>query len=86
MGGLLLDIKDPSKVIARSASPILSPTEPFELEGLFAETVFSCGAVPLDDRGERIRMYYGAADSVLAAADYDVRDILSSLEPVPVRD
>ena len=26
-------------------------------------------------------MYYGAADSVVAAADFDVRDIVNSLEP-----
>ncbi|HUG05587.1 MAG TPA: glycosidase, partial [Candidatus Limnocylindria bacterium] len=47
--------------------------------GLFNETVFSCGHVELGDG--RIRMYYGAADSVVAAADFEVRDILNSLEP-----
>jgi predicted GH43/DUF377 family glycosyl hydrolase len=26
-------------------------------------------------------MYYGAADSVIAAADFDVSDIVKSLEP-----
>jgi predicted GH43/DUF377 family glycosyl hydrolase len=26
-------------------------------------------------------MYYGAADSVVAAADFDVREIVASLEP-----
>jgi predicted GH43/DUF377 family glycosyl hydrolase len=28
-------------------------------------------------------MYYGAADSVVAAADFAVRDIVNSLEPWP---
>jgi predicted GH43/DUF377 family glycosyl hydrolase len=37
--------------------------------------------VPLDTRGERIRMYYGAADSCLAAADFDVKEIVASLAP-----
>ena len=41
--------------------------------------MFSCGHVPLDDRGARIRMYYGAADSCMAAADFDVREIVASL-------
>jgi predicted GH43/DUF377 family glycosyl hydrolase len=81
MGAILLDLEDPRRVIARSPAPILSPKEIYECMGLFNDTVFSCGVVPLDDRGERIRMYYGAADSVVAAADFDVREILDSLEP-----
>jgi predicted GH43/DUF377 family glycosyl hydrolase len=79
MGALLLDADDPRKVLARSAQPILEPLEPFERTGLFNETIFSCGHVELGDG--RIRMYYGAADSVVAAADFDVRDIVNSLEP-----
>ena len=79
MGALLLDAHDPRKVLARSAQPILEPLEPFERTGLFNETIFSCGHVTLADG--RIRMYYGAADSVVAAADFDVRDIVNSLEP-----
>jgi len=81
MGALLLDLADPRKVIARSPAPILKPTEIYEMVGLFNHTVFSCGHIRLDDRSERIRLYYGAADSVVAAADFDVREILDSLEP-----
>jgi len=81
MGALLLDIDDPRAVIARSPKPILKPTEVYETTGLFNNTVFSCGHIPLDDRGERIRLYYGAADSIIAAADFDVQEILDSLEP-----
>lgn len=40
------------------------------------------GHVPLDDRGERIRLYCGAADTCVAAADFQVADILASLEHV----
>jgi len=78
MGALLLDGDDPRKVLARSSQPILEPTEPFERMGLFNETIFSCGH--LDLGGGRIRMYYGAADSVIAAADFDVKDIVRSME------
>jgi predicted GH43/DUF377 family glycosyl hydrolase len=78
MGALLLDADDPRKVLARSAQPILEPLETFERTGLFNETIFSCGHVDLGDG--RIRMYYGAADSVVAAADFEVRDIVNSLE------
>ena len=81
MGALLLDADDPSHVIGRSAEPILVPREPYELDGFYRNTVFSCGHVPLDDRGERIRMYYGAADCCMAAADFDVKEILATLAP-----
>jgi len=81
LGGLLLDADDPSRVIARSDQPILVPTEAYERNGLFNDTVFSCGHVPLGDDGERIRVYYGAADSCVAAADFYVRQIVEQLTP-----
>lgn len=79
MGALLLDLDDPRRVIARSPTPILEPTEVYERMGLFNDTIFSCGHIDLG--GGRIRMYYGAADSVIAAADFDVNEIVRSLEP-----
>ncbi len=81
MGGLLMDADDPARVIARSNQPILVPTAPYERTGLFNDAIFSCGHVPLDDRGERIRLYYGAADSCVAAADFTVREIVDQLTP-----
>lgn len=85
LGAVLLDREDPSKVIARSDEPILMAERPYEREGLFPDVVFTCGHVPLDADGERIRVYYGAADSSVAAADFEVRDILDSLEVPPAR-
>jgi predicted GH43/DUF377 family glycosyl hydrolase len=79
MGALLLDGDDPSRVLARSPRPILAPQEPYEVRGLFNDTIFSCGHLDLGDG--RIRLYYGAADSVIAAADFDVGEIVASLEP-----
>jgi len=79
MGGLLLDADDPARVLARSPEPILTAEREYEQSGFYRNTVFSCGHVALDDRGERIRMYYGAADSCMAAADFDVREIVASL-------
>jgi predicted GH43/DUF377 family glycosyl hydrolase/glycosyltransferase involved in cell wall biosynthesis len=81
LGGLLLDAEDPSRVIARSPEPILAPIAPYEHEGLLADVVFSCGHVALDDTGKHIRVYYGAADSCLAAADMQVRDIVDQMQP-----
>lgn len=81
MGALLLDAEDPARVISRSPEPILVATEEYEQSGFYNNTVFSCGLVPLDDRGKRIRMYYGAADCRMAAADFDVKAIVASLAP-----
>ncbi|HEV7679083.1 MAG TPA: glycosyltransferase [Candidatus Dormibacteraeota bacterium] len=81
MGALLLDAQDPTHVLARSRRPILVPSEPFERNGVFNNTVFSCGHVPLDSDGERIRLYYGAADMCMGAADFAVRDIVDDLDP-----
>ena len=45
---------------------------------------FACGHVPLDDAATRLRVDYGADDSVIAAADMEVGAILDSLrEPDP---
>lgn len=82
LGAVILDGIDPTRVIARSPEPILMPELPYEMAGLFGNVVYSCGHVPLDPDGRQIRVYYGAADSCVAAADFDVDDIIASLERV----
>jgi predicted GH43/DUF377 family glycosyl hydrolase len=80
LGAVLLDRDDPTIVIARSPEPILQPETSYEQAGLFSNVVYTCGHVPLDEDGDRIRVYYGAADSVIAAADFLVQDIIDSLD------
>lgn len=84
LGAVLLDGDDPRVVLSRSAEPILRPETPYERAGLLSNVVFTCGHVALDDEGDRIRVFYGAADSVIAAADFSVREILDSLGPSDV--
>jgi predicted GH43/DUF377 family glycosyl hydrolase len=76
LGALLLNRHDPSKVRGRSREPILTPEAPYELEGFFGKVVFTCGA--LTD-GDLVRVYYGAADGVVAVADLSLLEILSGL-------
>ena len=80
MGAILLDGDDPGRVLARSRRPLLVPEFEYERDGFLHDVVFPSGHVPLGD-GERIRIFYGAADSRTAAADVVVADILASLEP-----
>jgi beta-1,2-mannobiose phosphorylase / 1,2-beta-oligomannan phosphorylase len=76
LGAVLLDLEDPSKVIARSIDPILEPTAPYELNGFFGNVVFTNGHIV---RGDEIIMYYGASDEVICQATFSIQTILSSL-------
>lgn len=76
LGALLLDARDPSRVLGRSREPILAPEAPYEVGGFFGNVVFTCGAVV---SGDVARVYYGAADGVTAVADLSIRDILRGL-------
>ncbi|WP_295128999.1 glycoside hydrolase family 130 protein [uncultured Chitinophaga sp.] len=76
LGALLLDLNDPSKVIARSDEPIMIPTADYELTGFFGKVVFTNGHVV---KGDKVTIYYGAADEVVCAADFSISEILSSL-------
>ncbi len=65
-GALLLDERDPRRVLYRTPDPILEPGIGEEVEGMVNNVVFPTGA---DDRGQgRIDIYYGMADSRIGAA------------------
>jgi len=76
LGVMLLDLKDPSKVIARSKAPILSPTTDYEISGLSYAVVFTCGAV-LEDDGE-VKIYYGGADTVQCLATTTLEELIDA--------
>jgi len=76
-GALLLDAGDPTKVLARSTRPIMVPEAPYEHDGFLRDVVFPSGHIDLGDG--HIRLYYGAADSVLCAADLAIDDVMASL-------
>ena len=76
LGALLLDLKDPSRVLARSHDPILEPDAAYEQTGFFGNVVFTNGHI-VD--GDTITMYYGASDEVICGASLSVNQILSEL-------
>lgn len=76
MGALLLDLEDPSKVIARSKTPILEPEADYEVEGFFSNVVFSCGVIVT---GDVVKMYYGVADTSMACAELSLKEIFETL-------
>lgn len=76
LGAMLLDKKDPSKVIARSRGPILEPSVWYEREGSKPNIVYSCGAVVKD---ETLFVYYGSADTVTCVATVPLSRLLEAL-------
>ncbi|MCC8199307.1 MAG: glycoside hydrolase family 130 protein [Tannerellaceae bacterium] len=77
LGALLLDLNDPSKVIARSEEPIMEPVAPYEQTGFFGNVVFTNGQYV---EGDTIYMYYGASDEVICGATLSIREILQTLK------
>ena len=74
-GGLmLLDLNDPSKIIAMAEKPLLMPDQDYELDGFRGSVIFPGGMI-LEDDGE-VKIYYGAADTVECLATADVNDLL----------
>jgi predicted GH43/DUF377 family glycosyl hydrolase len=74
LGAAILDRDDPSRVLARSNIPILTPREKYERIGDIGNVVFSCGAL-LED-GNQIKVYYGASDSCICLGVGTLDDII----------
>lgn len=77
MGAMLLDLKNPTRVLARTNNPILEPIRSYENEGLKAGVVYPCGAVTLKDK---LFVYYGGADTVVCAAVAPLNQFLDHLK------
>lgn len=77
LGAMLLDLDDPTRILARSTRPILAPDECYENEGFKSGVVYCCGAVVKDGR---LIVYYGGADTVVCAAETPLKGFLDRLK------
>jgi len=75
----LLDLEDPTKVIARLPKALFSPEYQWELVGEVNNVVFPTGAVVF---GETLFIYYGAADEHIACASIKLSELISALKKV----
>jgi predicted GH43/DUF377 family glycosyl hydrolase len=75
-GAALLDLHNPSRVIARSREPILEPTEDYEKYGDVPNVVFPEGAVVLEGK---LYLYYGGGDKVCCLAMVKLRELIDWL-------
>ena len=69
-------MKDPTKVLARTRSPILEPIATYENEGFKAGVVYPCGAVIINDH---LFVYYGGADTFVCVASVKLEPFLEQL-------
>jgi predicted GH43/DUF377 family glycosyl hydrolase len=77
VGAILCDLKDPTKIIARTDEPLFEPEAVYEKEGDVSNVVFPCGAVQI---GDKIFMYYGGADKVVGVATMELKTLLKILD------
>ena len=75
-GALLLDANDPTKVLKWTAEPFMRPEAEFEVNGFVPNVVFPTGVA---EDGEKLLVYYGAADAVTAVVEYSLRDLLAAM-------
>lgn len=77
MGAVLLDAENPEKVLFRSKHYLLAPAAPYELAGDVPDVVFPCAAVA---DGDRVAIYYGAADTTVCLAFGRISEIIAHLK------
>lgn len=75
---VLLDEKDPFKIIGRTNEALLTPETDYERYGDVPNIVFPTGAVI---EGDQLFVYYGAADTSCAVATCKTNDLFDELIP-----
>jgi len=74
LGAMLLDLEDPSKVVAAPRSMVLAAEEVYECVGQTPNVVFTSGAVEMPDGA--LNIYYGGADTRMCLAQTTVEDLV----------
>ncbi len=80
-GLVLLDRDDPSRVLARSSAPMMSPVNIYETTGFVPNVVFPTAMLRSGENGagEHIDVYYGSADTCIAFAQFSKQALMDSL-------
>lgn len=76
IGAVLLDKKDPSKVLARSREPLVRP-DPSEREGYVPNVVYTCGAIRHNDQ---IILPYAVSDTFSNFATIKIAALMQAME------
>jgi len=76
LGALLLDLKDPEKVLYRAQHPILEPDKWYENDWK-PGIIYASGAIV---RNGRLLVYYGGGDKHIAVASVMLSDLINSMK------
>ncbi|MEK9167629.1 MAG: glycosidase [Patescibacteria group bacterium] len=76
LGAVLLAKENPAVVLKRTKHPIMSPHFDWEKRGAVSNVIFPTGAFV---KHEKVHLYYGGADKVVALAKIPLESIMSSL-------
>ena len=76
IGAVLLDLEDPTKIIARTKDFLMEPELEHETSGYYNGCVFPTGNCIVDDT---LYIYYGAADKYVCVATCDINELLNHL-------
>jgi predicted GH43/DUF377 family glycosyl hydrolase len=75
IGAVLLDKKDPSKILARSREPLVYPA-PGEREGYVPNVVYTCGAMR---HGDQIMLPYAVSDTFTCFATIRIATLMQAV-------
>lgn len=81
LGAALLDLTDPTRVLARLTEPLLEPTEE-EREGYVPNVVYTCGWI---SEGDQILMPYALSDSACGIITLSKSELIAELLACAVR-
>ncbi|MDD3034281.1 MAG: glycosidase, partial [Bacteroidales bacterium] len=76
VGAMMLDLNDPTKVIARTRNFLMEPEHYYEIEGFYKGCVFPTGNVVKDGI---LYVYYGGADKYVGVATADFNELVDKL-------
>lgn len=74
---LLLDLKNPLKIIGKTKGPILVPEEQYEIYGMVRNTIFPSGAMI---KGKDLYIYYGSTDTTISLATVSLEPLIKSMK------
>jgi beta-1,4-mannooligosaccharide/beta-1,4-mannosyl-N-acetylglucosamine phosphorylase len=73
VGGALLDLDEPWRVLHRTKDYLLAPTELYERVGDVPNVCFPSSAVV---EGDDLRLYYGCADTCISMAEAKLSNVV----------
>ena len=78
IGAMLLDLENPTKIIARLEEPLLTPYEE-EREGYVPNVVYTCGAII---HNNELVIPYGMSDTMSGIATVGVSELINCMHPL----